>query len=125
MTYSRREKAIPGSVHVQESNPTSLHKVTLSDPINSNDSKEFVSEKSDAQVDRNLDLPIALRKGTRTCTQQPLYPLSNFLSFEKFSPTHKTFCTNSTSQKRNEWLFISLYCIKCKKRRDPLFFFFF
>ena len=43
-TYSRREKAIPGSVHVQESNPTSLHKVTLSDPINSNDSNEFVSE---------------------------------------------------------------------------------
>ena len=44
LTYSRREKAIPGSVHVQESNPTSLHKVTLSDPINSNDSNEFVSE---------------------------------------------------------------------------------
>ena len=39
--------------------------------------------KIDARVDRNLDLPIAFRKGTRTCTQQPLYLLSNFLSFEK------------------------------------------
>jgi len=62
--------------------------------MNSNDSNEFVYENSDAQVDQNLDLPIALRKGTRTCTQQPFYPLSNFLSFEKFSPTHKTFLTN-------------------------------
>ena len=50
--------------------------------------------KIDARVDRNLDLPIAFRKGTRTCTQQPLYLLSNFLSFEKFSPTHKTSLTN-------------------------------
>jgi len=45
-------------------------------------------------VNQNLDLPIALRKGTRRCTQQPLYSLSSFLSFKKFSPTHKTFLTN-------------------------------
>ena len=97
LVYSRREKAIPESVHVQESNPPSPHEVTPSNPINSNNSNEFVSENPEAQVDQNLDLPIALRKGTRTCTQQPLYPLSNFLSFEKFSPTHKTFLTNLNS----------------------------
>nr|KYP41064.1 Retrovirus-related Pol polyprotein from transposon TNT 1-94 [Cajanus cajan] len=97
LVYSRREKAILESGNVQESNPPSLHEVTPSNPINSNDSNEFVSENLEAQVDQTLDLPIALRKGTRTCTQQPLYPLSNFLSFEKFSPTHKTFLTNLNS----------------------------
>lgn len=91
LVYSRREKAIPGSVHVQESNPPSLHEVTNSNPINSNNSIEFVSENPDAQVEQNLDLPIALRKGTRTCTQQPHYPLSNFLSFENFLLPIKPF----------------------------------
>jgi len=37
----------------------------------------------------NLDIPIALRKGTRVMTK-PSYPLANYPSFEKFSPTHKT-----------------------------------
>ncbi|XP_073219751.1 uncharacterized protein [Cicer arietinum] len=97
LVYSRREKVILESGNVQESNPSSLHEVTPSNPINSNDYNEFVSANLEAQVDQNLDLPIALRKRTRTCTQQPLYPLSNFLSFEKFSPTHKTFLTNLNS----------------------------
>jgi len=74
-----------------------LQEVIVSNPINSNNSNEFVLNNSEAQVDQNLDLPIALRKGTRTCTKQPLYPLSNFLSFENFSPTHKTFLTNLNS----------------------------
>ncbi|KAK7406483.1 hypothetical protein VNO78_08110 [Psophocarpus tetragonolobus] len=95
--FSRREKVIPGSGNVQESNPPSLHEVTPSNPINLSDSNELLSENIEAQVDQNLDLPIALIKGTRTCTQQPRYPLSNFLSFEKFSPTHKTFLTNLNS----------------------------
>lgn len=96
LVYSRRGKAIPRSSHVQESNPTSLHEVNPFHPINSNSGSfdDCPSEKSVAQVDPNLDLPIALRKGTRTCTKQPLYPLTNYLSFEKFSPTHKTFLTN-------------------------------
>ena len=38
----------------------------------------------------NVDFPIAIRKGTRKCSQQPLY---NFVSFEKFSPSHKAFLT--------------------------------
>jgi len=67
LVYSRREKAIPKSIHVQESNP-SLQEVKVSNPINSNNSNEFVLDDSKAHVDQNLDLPIALRKGTRTCT---------------------------------------------------------
>jgi len=80
LVYSRRQKAIPKSIHVQESNSL-LQEVIASNPINSNNSNEFVLNNSKAHVDQNLDLPIALRKGTRTCTKLPLYPLSNFLSF--------------------------------------------
>ena len=39
----------------------------------------------------DLDLPIALRKGTRECTKRPLYPLSHFVSFQRFSLIHKSF----------------------------------
>ncbi|RVW97624.1 hypothetical protein CK203_027993 [Vitis vinifera] len=37
------------------------------------------------------DLPIAVRKGIRECTNQPLYPLTHFLSFKKISPSHRVF----------------------------------
>nr|KYP54945.1 Retrovirus-related Pol polyprotein from transposon TNT 1-94 [Cajanus cajan] len=80
LVYTRRGKAIPRSSHVQESNPISLHEVNHFDPINSNSTNcdEFPYEKLAAQVDHNLDLPIALRKGTRTCTKHQLLikPLS-------------------------------------------------
>jgi len=42
LVYSRREKVIPDSIHVQESGPPSLHEVTSSNPINN--SNEFVAE---------------------------------------------------------------------------------
>ena len=37
------------------------------------------------------DLPIALRKGTSECIKRPLYPLSHFVSFQRFSLNHKSF----------------------------------
>ena len=37
------------------------------------------------------DVPIALRKGTRECTKRPLYPLSHFVSFQRFYFNHKSF----------------------------------
>ena len=37
------------------------------------------------------DLLIALRKGTRECTKRPLYPLSHFVSFQRFTLNHKSF----------------------------------
>ena len=40
-----------------------------------------------------LDLPIALRKGTRECTRRPLYPLSNFVSYKNLSPCLHAFVT--------------------------------
>jgi len=68
MVYSRREKAISEFVHVQESSLASLLGVTISNPTNSDNSNEFVYENSEVQLDKNLDLPIAIRKGTKTCT---------------------------------------------------------
>ena len=36
----------------------------------------------------NSDLPIAVRKGVRSCTK---HPISNFISYEKLSPTFRAF----------------------------------
>ena len=38
----------------------------------------------------NIDLPIVIRKCTDKYTQ---HPLSSFVSFENFSPSHKAFLT--------------------------------
>lgn len=35
-----------------------------------------------------------VRKRTRECTKRPTYPLSNFLSFKQFSPSHITLLVN-------------------------------
>jgi len=62
--------------------------LTLFNPINFNNSNEFVFENSKAQVDQNLDLPIALRKGTKAFTHNLYlsYPLKKFhLHIEPFS----------------------------------------
>ncbi|WVZ05249.1 hypothetical protein V8G54_018595 [Vigna mungo] len=37
------------------------------------------------------DLPIAVRKGVRGCTQKPRYPLSHFVSHDKLSRSHQSF----------------------------------
>jgi hypothetical protein len=42
----------------------------------------------------DLDQPIAIRKGKRECTKNPLYPIANFMSFQKFSPSHKASLKN-------------------------------
>jgi hypothetical protein len=95
-------------IHIQESD-TTLHEVILLDPSNSSDS---ISEFSHAHkpesnssshkelesipikrkkpksrevppIDyEDLHFPVALRKDTRTCTKNPLYPLSNLICFE-------------------------------------------
>jgi hypothetical protein len=39
----------------------------------------------------DLDQLIAIRKGIRECTKNPLYPIANFISFQKFSPSHEYF----------------------------------
>lgn len=43
----------------------------------------------------NLDIPIAIRKGTRTCTK---YPIANYISYEKLSNSHKAFTSRIDRQ---------------------------
>lgn len=98
LVYTRR-KTIPESTHVQEFDLT-LHEVNS----NSSDSTSEFSHEQEPKSNstppplpshyQDLHLPIALRKDTRNCTKHLLYPLSNYLSFEHVSPTHKTFLTN-------------------------------
>ncbi|CAJ2627685.1 unnamed protein product [Trifolium pratense] len=117
LVYTRKKNIIPESTHIHESNPT-LHEETFLDPSTSSDS---ISEFSPVQVpessstlqelnpikhkkpksrevtpihSKDSHLPIAHRKETRTCTNKPLYPLSNYLCFEQLSTTHKAFLTS-------------------------------
>ncbi|WVY99969.1 hypothetical protein V8G54_026039 [Vigna mungo] len=101
LVYSRKTKAIPGSSNVQESNSNPQKEVTISNPqkkvtIFSPAVQAEIETQNDLEIEtqNDLDLPIAIRKGPRKCTKQPLYPLSNYLSFENFSPTHKAFLVN-------------------------------
>ena len=43
----------------------------------------------------DLHLPIALRKGTRACTQ---HPIAHFVSYERLSPTYRTFALVVSSE---------------------------
>ena len=54
------------------------------------------SVNTDFKNNSYLDLPIALGKGTRSCTQ---HPISNYVSYEKLSPSFSTFTTTLTSIK--------------------------
>ena len=42
----------------------------------------------------DIDLPIAVRKGVRSCTQ---YPISNFVSYDSLSPSYRTFLSSLNS----------------------------
>jgi hypothetical protein len=46
------------------------------------------------QSTSDLDLPIAIHKGKRTCTD---HPISNFVSFDHLSPSFKAFSLSVSS----------------------------
>jgi len=69
-----------------------------------------------AQVHQNLDLLIALRKGTTSSTK-PCYPLANYLSFEKFSSTHRTYLTSLNTTTIVSYVSKALIDKKWKKPR--------
>lgn len=52
------------------------------------------SESNSSNSSKSPNLPIALRKGVRSCTK---YPLSNFVSYAKLSPSHLTFISQLSS----------------------------
>ena len=87
--YTRKNMVILEPRQVQQSNSNPLNEVTISNPTLQNE-----TESQRENNEQDLDLPIAIRKGTRRCTTRPLYPLSHFLLFKDLSPYHKAFLIN-------------------------------
>ena len=94
--YSRKRAPILEPVQLQESDSNSENEVTKSD-LNSRN--EVIVSNPSLQTEPEFhtiskldqDLPIAIRKETKECTKYPWHPLSNFVSLEKFSSSHKSF----------------------------------
>ena len=84
-----REKAIPDQKHVQESNSDLGNEITVrsNPPLHTQPGETSI----DSTDNLDLNLHIAVRKGTRECTNRPLYPLSHYMSLKHLSPTHKNF----------------------------------
>ena len=75
--YARRRDPMATTRQEQSTEPSPRNEVTI------------LEHNSTPILDH--DLPIALRKGTREYTKRPLYPLSHFVSFQRFSLNHKSF----------------------------------
>lgn len=71
-------------VQVQESNPEPSNEVIMPNSTLQGETEFHLNR--DGQ-----NLPMAIRKGTRECTERPSYPLAHFLSFNEFSPSHRAF----------------------------------
>ncbi|KAL3512094.1 hypothetical protein ACH5RR_024811 [Cinchona calisaya] len=87
LVYSRRPKLDEGKERqLFDQN----HK---SNPDQVQDSPGNVSSNLDsAPTSPSIDdIPIALRKGKRACTDHPIY---NFVSYKKLSPSHYAFVSN-------------------------------
>ena len=94
--YSRKKAPIPEPVQLQKSDSNSGNEVTESDPNSRNEviaSNPILQTESEFHTVSKIDqdLPIAIRKGTRECTKYPQYPISHFVSLEKFSSSHRSF----------------------------------
>ena len=86
--FLRKKATVPRPIKVQESKRATGNEVTVFDPPLTN------RVKLQSRKNINQNLPIVIRKGTRECTKHPLYPLSYVVTFEKFSPFHKSFLTS-------------------------------
>ena len=88
--YSRRKplQAIDTLVprQNQSANPRE-DQGTTSNSLDSIKTNTLFIIDSSSQTEQ-LDIPIALRKGTKTCTK---HPISKFLSYAKLSPTYQAF----------------------------------
>ncbi|KAK2999542.1 hypothetical protein RJ639_023205 [Escallonia herrerae] len=93
LVYSRKKQTLngdkPKSLQGQESEPIPSPD-EQADNYTHHDGTDHSIQKGTENLteDVDLDLPIALRKGTRTCTQ---HPISKFVSCEKLSPIFREF----------------------------------
>ena len=74
LVYSKR-KAVPNLTQVQNDvlNSVTEEKVSSYPPLH----VQTVETEN-----KDLDLPIAIRKGTKECIKRPLYPLSHYVSLK-------------------------------------------
>ncbi|KAL4562118.1 hypothetical protein LXL04_034312 [Taraxacum kok-saghyz] len=87
--YSRRKQTQEIEVDV---NPSSCHE---SDPVLDPSSQKRSGESLPSpHFFPDLDLPIAVRKGVRSCTK---HPISKFISYSKLSPTYHAFSSSLSS----------------------------
>ena len=92
--YTRRKAPLLQPMQHQESDTDlGTDKGAEKIEVNSNP-KTDESGVSDSICSTKDNLPIAIRKGVRECTKRSLYPLSQYVSFERFSSSHKSFLTH-------------------------------
>ncbi|KAJ9547057.1 hypothetical protein OSB04_019600 [Centaurea solstitialis] len=85
--YARKRDPMVTTMQEQSFEPNSGNEVRMNELETS--PEHLPVEPLDPNHD--LHLPIAMRKKTRECTKKPLYPLSHFVSLEKFSQSHQSF----------------------------------
>ena len=85
-TFSRRNKGKSSCAVPLCQSPSPTPVSDSSADLSDNDSLPTVVD--------DLDAPIALRKGVRTCTQ---HPISQFVSYDRLSPSHHAFVSSLSS----------------------------
>lgn len=61
-----------------------------SKPSSTQDSQKFSGSPQNVSS-KDLDVPIAIRKGGRSCTSRPLYPMSKYVSYKNLSTSFSSF----------------------------------
>ena len=86
-TYFRRhyrsKDKVPASLQSHESEPGKEPEVS-----------ELLGKNSSTESFDDLDIPIACRKGVRSCTK---HPMSHFVSYDKLSPAFFAFTSQLSS----------------------------
>ena len=55
--------------------------------------EDALTEKTESKKLEEEELPIAVRKPTRTCVKPIPYSISNYINYDRVSPSYKTFLT--------------------------------
>ncbi|KAL0543454.1 hypothetical protein IC582_018550 [Cucumis melo] len=77
----------------------------------SNDEVEQGHTRKLDEYDPSLDIPIALRKGTRSCTK---HPICNYVSYDNLSPQFRAFTANLDSTIIPKNIYTALECPEWK-----------
>ncbi|KAH0686950.1 hypothetical protein KY284_017503 [Solanum tuberosum] len=88
--YSRRKRLTDQTTRLQSS-PQVTAPDTHPEPVEPSETPNQTDHEEEFNQPNVLDLPIAIRKGTRTCTQ---HPLSLSMTYQNLSSSHKAFLCN-------------------------------